>query len=73
MNIVDTGEHHRTAMIYSKPILITQRSVVQIHPPQPTFSSTYERPETGALSIFWESLESLTVTSIAPPSEYSRK
>ncbi len=31
--------------------LITQRSVVQIHPPQPTFPRTCGRQETGALSI----------------------
>jgi hypothetical protein len=31
--------------------LITQRSVVQIHPPQPNSSSTYRRPLSGAFSI----------------------
>jgi hypothetical protein len=31
--------------------LITQRSVVQIHPPQPNSSSTYERSTSSALSI----------------------
>src|ERR1700751_5761101 len=40
---------------YGCPVgLITQRSVVQIHPPQPNSSSTYGRLQTGALSTSTE-------------------
>ena len=44
-------EHKEIRMRIEKWELITQRSVVQIHPPQPTPSTTYERPRRLRLDL----------------------
>jgi hypothetical protein len=37
----------------TRPMLITQRSVVQIHPPQPILSITYRRSPESAVSLLF--------------------